>query len=80
MTKRRPPKAPPSRGVLVEARERQNKNQTAIAERFGISQAAVSYWETGEKTPHPSIWHDVADEYGISFSKVCEIFGAKAAS
>lgn len=80
MAKRRSPKTAPSREDLVTARERRGKTQTDIADRFGITQAAVSYWESGDKTPHPSQWHDVADEYGLSYSRVCEIFGARPAA
>lgn len=80
MPKRRPQKAAPSRDLLVDAREKSGKSQTDIADEFGITQAAISKWESGAATPHPSQWNIVADAYGLSFSKVCELFGAKAAS
>lgn len=79
MAKRRPPKAVSTRPALVEARERQGLSQADIAERFGITQAAVSHWETGESMPHPMQWKAVADAYGLTVSKLAEIFGVRAA-
>lgn len=80
MSKRRPSKPSCPRTALVEARDRQGLSQADIAERFGITQAGVSHWETGESTPHPTQWKGVADAYGVSVNRLIEIFGVRAAS
>lgn len=48
------------------AREDVGVSQEAVAERFGVSQASVSHWETGKAAPHPRIWSDLAKIYGVT--------------
>lgn len=80
MSKRRPPKTATPRPDLVEARSRQGLSQADIADRFGMTQAGISHWETGESTPSPAQWKDVAKAYGVSVNKLIEIFGVRASA
>jgi transcriptional regulator with XRE-family HTH domain len=63
---------------LVAARRRKDLQQSDIAAELEVTQATVSHWETGAATPHPSKWKAIADAYGISISKLFDIFGEKA--
>jgi transcriptional regulator with XRE-family HTH domain len=59
---------------LRAARERLGKTQADIAEAFGLTQAAVSHWENHESAPHPGLWQQIADEYGVPLKRITEHF------
>lgn len=61
--------------VIREARRRIGLNQTELAERMGVTQAAVSHWENGETMPTPRQIPRLAEVLKI---KVSELFGEQA--
>ena len=50
---------------LREAREKKQLTQAEIAMALGVSQNAVSKWESGSCTPRRERLGDVASAYGI---------------
>lgn len=51
---------------LKKARLKQQLSQAALAEKVGISQAALSVFELGDKRPSPDTAEKLARELGIS--------------
>ena len=68
------------RSILHEARKKKGLNQLDVAERIGVSQATVSYWETCTTSPHPSLWGQIARIYGVRIADLTEHFRAAKAS
>ena len=55
---------------IAELRKEQKLTQNALAERFGVSDRAVSKWETGRSLPDPAIILDLCRTFGISVDKL----------
>ena len=49
-----------------ECRERSGRTTAELAKRIGVSQAAVSQWDTGKKFPSSETLCKLADLYGVS--------------
>lgn len=72
--------APHPRAALAKAREAKGLQQADLADKFSVTQATVSHWETGAATPHPSKWSEIAEVYDLPLKRVVAMFtGAKAA-
>ena len=51
---------------IAECRKKQNLTQAQLAERLGITDRAVSKWETGKTMPDSSLMLELCDILGIS--------------
>ena len=51
---------------IAERRKRENLTQSQLAERFGITDRAVSKWETGKAMPDSSLMLELCDVLGIT--------------
>lgn len=51
---------------VAECRKKQNLTQAQLAEKLGITDRAVSKWETGKTMPDSSIMLELCDILGIS--------------
>lgn len=51
-------------------REEAGMTQTALAEKIGVSQQAVSFWETGERYPRTADLPRIADALGVSIDEL----------
>lgn len=49
---------------------RGNKNQTEMANKYGISQQLWSYWENGISTPTPYIMKKLEIDSGIPMEEI----------
>lgn len=56
----------PRRERLIDSRVELRRSRAAIATRLGRDVGTVGRWETGEQTPHPNDWGDVALAYGLT--------------
>lgn len=45
---------------------RGNKNQTDVAKEIGISRSALSYYESGERTPDINVLYSIAKYYNVT--------------
>lgn len=45
---------------------RGSRTMCDVATAIGISQSALSMYETNQRTPSPSVMMDIADYYGVS--------------
>ena len=61
--------------AIREARCKLGMNQTELAEIMGVTQSAVSHWETGESMPTASQIPKLAE---VLKTKVSVLFGEKA--
>lgn len=52
--------------ALTAARINAGLTQTETARRLGVDQSAVSYWESGKKTPRVSMLVKISDLYCCS--------------
>lgn len=68
-----------SREALARSREEQGLQQSDIADRFGVTQATVSHWETGAATPHYSKWGEIAKVYKVPLKRIIAMFTQAAA-
>ena len=59
-----------SGAVLRELRERQGLTQKQLGERLGVSDKAVSKWETGRGLPDITLLEGLASELGVSVSEL----------
>lgn len=58
-------------GALLKARrESLDKTQAEVAAEVGVTQAAVSSWESGETVPDSSRVRDVARAYDVTVDDV----------
>lgn len=57
---------------FAAAREKVGLTQKEVAERLGVDQSAVSFWETGRNTPRASMLVKLAGLYCCSID---ELFG-----
>ena len=55
---------------IAECRKNKNLTQMQLAERFGITDRAVSKWENGRSLPDSSIMIDLCDVLGISVNEL----------
>jgi transcriptional regulator with XRE-family HTH domain len=69
--------APTLPARLVAARERRGLKQAEIAARIGVSQSAVSQWESGTCVPRKHVGA-VEREYGVRISRA-DLAGKAAA-
>ena len=51
---------------IAECRKKQNLTQMQLAEKFNITDRAVSKWETGKTLPDSAIMLDLCEVLGIS--------------
>lgn len=45
---------------------RGTKNQAEVAKKIGISRSALSYYESGDRTPDINVLHAIADYYNVT--------------
>lgn len=57
---------------FATAREKTGLSQKDVAERLGVDQSAVSFWETGRNTPRASMLVKLAELYCCTID---ELFG-----
>ena len=55
---------------IAELRRSKKMTQAQLAERFGISDRAVSKWETGKSLPDASIMLELCDTLGITVNEL----------
>lgn len=55
---------------IAELRKEKGLTQAQLAERFGLSNKAVSKWETGKSLPDASIMIDLCDFLGITVNEL----------
>lgn len=55
---------------FLSARRKANLSQAAVAEKFGISAAAVSQWETGKTIPRGEKLREIAEMYGCTVDEL----------
>ncbi|MCI5500028.1 MAG: helix-turn-helix transcriptional regulator [Clostridiales bacterium] len=55
---------------FLSARTKAGFSQAEVAERIGISDAAVSMWETGKTNPRASILPELARLYGCTVDEL----------
>lgn len=65
---------------LTLARKRKGMSQEQMAAAFAVTQPTISNWETGEATPHASLWAKIADVYGLSTARVIAFFTRERAA
>lgn len=51
---------------IKELRSKLKLTQSEFAERLGISRAAISLWEKGERTPNYTMVLNIVKEFGVS--------------
>ena len=51
---------------LKQLRTEKNIGQNALAEALGISNASISYWETGKQIPSSEAVFKLAQFFGVS--------------
>lgn len=55
---------------IAECRKEKHLTQLQLAERLGVSDRAVSKWETGRSMPDSSIMLELCDEIGINMNEL----------
>lgn len=55
---------------LKELRKGNNLTQEQIAEKFGVSQRSVSWWENGNTMPDISVLIELADYYEVDLREI----------
>lgn len=55
---------------IAECRKEKQLTQIQLADKLGITNRAVSKWETGKSVPDVSIMLDLCDELGISVNEL----------
>ena len=55
---------------LIYQREQRNLSQEQLARATEMSQAAISYWESGKRIPNVQACVKLADFYGISVDEL----------
>ena len=55
---------------IAECRKNKNFTQAQLAEKLGITDKAISKWETGKGMPDASIMLDLCNELGISVNEL----------
>lgn len=55
---------------FLSARRNAGLSQALVAEKFGISAAAVSQWETGKTIPRGEKLREIAEMYGCSVDEL----------
>ncbi|MER6949617.1 helix-turn-helix transcriptional regulator [Nonomuraea sp. NPDC000554] len=53
---------------LGERRMNLGLTQLEVASRIGVSQGAVSFWETGQRTPNLAKFTELADLLGVELT------------
>lgn len=61
-------------GKLVKLRNEKNVSQTQVAETLGLTRAAISQYETGQRIPSDEIKIKLSNYYGVT---VQELFFTK---
>ena len=56
--------------ALAAARNNAGLTQTEAARRLGVDQSAVSFWESGKKSPRASMLVKLADLYCCSIDQL----------
>ena len=56
--------------VIKELREKNGLTQAELAERLGVSDKAISKWETGKGYPDISLLQPIAQTFGVSITEL----------
>ena len=56
--------------VIKQLRERQNMTQLQLADKLGVSDKAVSKWETGKGYPDITLLQPIADALSVSVAEL----------
>lgn len=57
---------------FLSAREKSGLSQVAVAKKVGVSDAAVSMWETGKTKPRASLLPVIARIYGVTVDELLD--------
>lgn len=57
---------------LYELRKSHKLSQKELAKRIGVSQAAINYWEKGQRTPSIDAAYKIADYFEIEISQLLD--------
>lgn len=57
---------------LLKLRQEFNLSQKQLAEKIGVSQASINYWEKGQRTPSIDAVQKLADFFKIPISELLE--------
>lgn len=55
---------------IADCRKKSNMTQNKLAEKLGITDRAVSKWETGKSIPDPSIMLELCEILNISVNEL----------
>jgi transcriptional regulator with XRE-family HTH domain len=58
---------------LCEQRKQRGMGQIEVGRAVGVSQAAVSQWETGRAIPSPDYFPKLADVLGVDLATLVEL-------
>ena len=61
-----------TRHWLIQARHDSGKQFKELAKEIGVSQQAISNWETGKRTPKPKLAKKYAQLLGFEWTKFYE--------
>lgn len=57
-------------GFIASQRKQKNMTQAELAEKLGITDRAVSKWETGKCMPDPSLYKSLCEMLGITINEL----------
>lgn len=56
---------------LSDLRKQKNFSQRQLAEKVGVTQVAISQYESGESVPRINIAMKLADVFGVTCEELC---------
>lgn len=59
-----------SENILKDIREERKWSQKKLAKEMGVSQQAISTWETGERVPKPKDMQHIEDIFLVNKEKI----------
>jgi len=65
---------------LKRKRLAKDLTQAGLAEKLGVTGAAVSAWETGQRIPEPGLYAKLSKVLGITPDEVVSLFSEPAAA
>lgn len=59
---------------LATLRKSRKITQTKLAEKVGVTQRAIVYYEKGQRRPSPEIGKKIGDFFGLSTDEMWQLF------
>lgn len=56
--------------AFLSAREKAGLTQREVAEKIGVDQSAVSFWETGKTAPRAALLKKLSELYGCTVDEL----------